>query len=275
MKSHLRPKSKIANVFMLVCIAYFGYPIAFLFFTSTKAPQEFGTTSTLWFGHSFNFFKNLEWLFNANEGIYYIWLKNTIVYSLSGAIGALICSAMAGFAIAVYDFKGVKQIQVIILGLVMVPANTLVLPLFIYFANLNLINTKWAVILPALVAPLGTFLIAYYAKDNLPKELIQAARLDRASEMRIFLQLALPILRPALATVFLLNLVTNWNNYFLPLLMFNDPKLFPLSVGLGTAFGGPGLIMGAFVAMAPILVAFLFLQRYWLKGLNSGSGVHA
>lgn len=275
MKNPFRSKNKVVNIFMGFGIAYFGFPIAFLLFTSTKPPQDFGTTSSLWFGHSFNFFTNLEWLFNSNDGIYYIWLKNTLTYSISGAIGALICSAMAGFAIAVYDFKGVKQIQVIILGLVMIPANTLVLPLFIYFANLNLINTKWAVILPSLVAPLGTFLIAYYAKDNLPKELIQAARLDRASEFRIFWQLALPILRPALATVFLLNLVTNWNNYFLPLLMLNDPKLYPLSVGLGTAFGGPGLVMGAFVAMAPILVAFLFLQRYWLKGLNAGSGVHA
>ena len=141
------------------------------------------------------------------------------------------------------------------------------------FANFNLINTPWSVILPSLVNPLGTFIIAYYAKENLPKELIQAARLDRASEIRIFLQLSIPILRPALATVFLLNLVTNWNNFYLPLLMFNDSKLFPLSVGLGTSYGGPGLIMGAFVAMAPILVAFLFLQRFWLKNITAGSGV--
>ena len=273
MQKVLQPKSKIVNIFLVVSIIYFAIPIMFLFISSTKPPQDFGNTNSLWFGNSFSFFQNLQWLVNSNGGIYVVWLKNTIFYSLSGAIGALLCSAMAGFAIAVYNFRGVRQLQAFILFLVMVPANTLVLPLFIYFANFNLINTPWSVILPSLVNPLGTFIIAYYAKENLPKELIQAARLDRASEIRIFLQLSIPILRPALATVFLLNLVTNWNNFYLPLLMFNDSKLFPLSVGLGTSYGGPGLIMGAFVAMAPILVAFLFLQRFWLKNITAGSGV--
>ena len=108
----------------------------FLFVSSTKPPQDFGNTNSLWFGNSFSFFQNLQWLVNSNGGIYVVWLKNTIFYSLTGAIGALLCSAMAGFAIAVYNFRGVRQLQAFILFLVMVPANTLVLPLFIYFANL-------------------------------------------------------------------------------------------------------------------------------------------
>lgn len=273
MQKGLQPKSKIVNIFLALSIIYFIIPILFLLVNAIKPPQDFGNTFSLWIGHSFSFFQNLEWLVNSNGGIYVVWLKNTVFYSFSGAIGALICSALAGFAISVYEFKGVRQLQAFILFFVMVPANTMVLPLFIYFANFGLINTPWAVILPSLVNPLGTFIIAYYAKENLPKELIQAARLDRASEIRIFLQLSIPILRPALATVFLLNLVTNWNNFYLPLLMFNEVKLYPLSVGLGTSYGGPGLVMGAFIAMAPILVAFLFLQRFWLKNLTAGSGV--
>jgi multiple sugar transport system permease protein len=273
MANVVKPKGKFATLFFIVLTAYFALPIAFLFISATKAPDEFGTTNPFWFGEYLNFFQNIQGIFDSNEGIYLVWLKNSLIYSFSGALGALICSAMAGFAIAIYDFKGIKQIQVLLLAMVMVPANTLVLPLFLYFANLNLVNTPWAVILPSLVNPLGTFLIAYYAKENLPRELISAARLDRASEIRIFLQLAIPILRPALATVFLLNLVLNWNNFFLPLVMLNERKFFPLTVGLGTAYGGPGLVTGSVIAMVPMLVAYLYLQRFWVKGLTAGSGV--
>ncbi len=273
MTNVVKPKSKFASVVLFLLTAYFLLPIAFLLFAASKPPEEFGTTFSLWFGSYFNLFQNIQWVLESNDGIYLIWLKNSLIYTLSGAIGALICSALAGFAIAIYDFKGIKQIQVLLLAMVMVPANTLVLPLFLYFANLNLVNTPWAVILPSLVNPLGTFLIAYYAKENLPRELISAARLDRASEIRIFLQLAIPILRPALATVFLLNIIVNWNNFFLPMVMLNERKFYPLTVGLGTAYGGPGLVAGSVIAMAPMLVAYLYLQRFWVKGLTAGSGV--
>jgi multiple sugar transport system permease protein len=273
MSNVVKPKSKFASVVLFLLTAYFVLPIAFLFFAASKPPEEFGATSPLWFGSYFTLFNNVQWVLESNDGIYLVWLKNSLFYSLSGALGALICSAMAGFAIAIYNFKGVRQTQLVLLALVMVPANTLVLPLFIYFANFNLINTPWAVILPSLVNPLGTFLIAYYAKENLPLELISAARLDRASEIRIFIQLALPILRPVLATVFLLNLVLNWNNYFLPLVMLNEREMYPLTVGLGTSYGGPGLVTGSVIAMAPMLVAYIFLQRFWVKGLTAGSGV--
>jgi multiple sugar transport system permease protein len=146
----------------------------------------------------------------------------------------------------------------------------------------NIVNTPWAVILPSLLNPFAAFLIRVYVIESIPEELIQAARIDRAGEFRIFWQIVLPMLRPALVTVFLFSLVASWNNFFLPLVMLSDNHLYPVTVGLQAWFAQASqesgnsvlynlVITGALVAVLPLIVSFLFLQRYWRGGINAGA----
>ena len=120
-----------------------------------------------------------------------------------------------------------------LLGSVMVPLTALVIPTFILFSNVNLTDTVWAVILPSLLNPFGVYLMQVYAADAVPDELLDAARVDGAGEFKTFLRVALPLLRPAVVTVLLLSIVGTWNNFFLPLAMLANTKLFPITVGLG------------------------------------------
>jgi ABC-type glycerol-3-phosphate transport system permease component len=229
--------------------------------SATKSGYEIETTPWFKFGQSFLLFDNIKMLFTYPGTLYPTWMVNSITYALSSTTIAVVVCTLAGFALAVYTFKGSKLIQGSVLFLAMVPANTLILPLYLMFAGLNLIETPWAVIFPGTVFPLGTFIIYYYLKTTLNYETIDAARLDRASELRIFLKIVLPAAQPAIAIVFLFSFIQNWNSYLLPLIMLSEPELYPLTVGLGTSYGGPTLVIGAFVAMLPVLIVFLFMQR--------------
>jgi multiple sugar transport system permease protein len=163
----------------------------------------------------------------------------------------------------------------------MIPLTALALPTYLLFSKAGLTDTPWAVIIPSLVSPFGVYLMRVYAADAIDDSLLEAARVDGAGEFRIFRQVGLRLLGPGLVTVFLVSLVATWNNYFLPLIMLNSSELYPITVGLAqlqsAASAGGGsqalfstVISGSFVSILPLVVAFLFLQRYWQSGLASG-----
>jgi multiple sugar transport system permease protein len=279
---YLKPKSNTANVLMGLGIFYFIVPILWVVINATKTQPDLFSTFSLWFGDSFNLFNNLHDLFIQDGGIYLVWLKNTASYSITAALGATFISAMAGYSLARFKFKGVDFLQSAVLGLIMVPTTALVLPLYLFFSEINIVNTVWSVILPSLLSPFSAFLIRAYILESIPEELLQAARLDRAGEFRIFIQIVIPMLRPALVTVFLFSLVASWNNFFLPLVMISENKLYPLTVGLqgwfaqaqqesGNAVLFNLVITGALVAVIPLITSFIFLQKYWQGGINAGS----
>ena len=191
----------------------------------------------------------------------------------------------AGYAFAKYAFPGGKALFSIILGAIMIPTTALAIPTYLLFARADLTDTAWAIILPSLVSPFGVYLMRVYAADAVDTSLIEAARVDGVGEIRIFFQVALRLLVPGSVTVLLFGLVATWNNYFLPLIMLNTPEKFPLPVGLAqwqsTASAGSGaqamfstVITGSLVSIIPLVLAFLFLQRYWQSGLSTG-GVKA
>lgn len=134
---------------------------------------------------------------------------------------------MAGYALAKYSFPGRELIFNVVLGGVLVPATALALPLFLLFAYVNLTNTYWSVLLPSIVSPFGVYLSRVFASASVPNELIEAARLDGAGEFRIFWQIARHLMAPALVTIFLFQFVVIWNNFFLPLIMLQNQKLYP------------------------------------------------
>ena len=274
-------RSTLLTVVMWLCVLYFIVPLVWLFMSSTKDNSDLFTTFGLWFGRDFSLFTNIIDVFTYHDGIYLRWALNTMLYAGVSAIGASLLATMAGYAFAKYQFPGSKVLFSITLGAIMIPLTALAIPTYLLFSSAGITNTPWAVILPSLVSPFSVFLMRVYAADAVPDSLIEAARMDGAGDVRIFWQVAIRLLGPGIVTVLLFTLVATWNNYFLPLIMLNSGQLLPLTVGLAqqqaTSAAGGGaqalfstVITGSFVSILPLIVAFLYLQRYWQTGLATG-----
>jgi multiple sugar transport system permease protein len=280
-----RRRNIVGHLFLGVLVLYFLVPIWWLIVASTKDAQGLfaGSSGALWFDSRFNLFANLADLFTYNGGEYLQWLGNSLLYAISGGLGATVIAILAGYGFAKYQFRGRSFTFALLLGSVMVPLTALVIPTFVLLSNLGLTDTIWAVILPSLLSPFGVYLMRVYTADAVPDELLDAARMDGAGEFRMFFQVALPLLRPAVVTVLLLSVVGTWNNYFLPLAMLSTSKLYPITVGIGlweqlaSSNNGGGhslwslIIVGSLVSIIPLIVAFLTLQKYWQGGLALGS----
>ena len=153
----------------------------------------------------------------------------------------------------------------------MVPTTALAVPTFLLFSKIGLTNNPLSIILPSSVSPFGVYLMRIYAESAVPADLIEAARLDGAGELRILRSIALRLLRAGFVTVMIFAFVATWNNYFLPLVMLSEPKMwYPLTVGI-RQLGTTGILIGSLVAIVPMIVAFVFLQRFWQSGLGTGA----
>jgi multiple sugar transport system permease protein len=280
-----RQRTLLPHLFLGILVIYFLIPLWWLFVASTKDVQGLfgGTHGALWFDSRFNLWTNLKELVTYNDGIYLRWIGNSLLYAVTGGLGATVLAVLAGYGFAKFRFAGRRIMLALLLGSVMVPLTALVIPTFVLFSNLNLTDSIWAVILPSLLNPFGVYLMQVYTADAVPDELLDAARVDGAGEIMTFLRVAFPLLRPAVVTVLLLSIVGTWNNYFLPLAMLANTKLFPITVGLGlwqgqaSANNGGGtslwglIIVGSLVSVIPLVIAFLSLQKYWQGGLSIGA----
>ncbi len=275
--------SFVLTVAMLAVLAYFLLPLFWLVIASTKTTSDLFSSFGLWFAERNSLLENIGETLTYDGGIYVGWVRNTIVYAGVAAVGATALATMAGYGFAKFRFRGSNLLTFIVLGAIMVPTTALAIPTYLLFAKVGIVNTPWAVILPSLVSPFGLFLMRVYVQAAVPDELLEAARIDGAGEMRTFLQVVLRSLTPGMVTVLLFTLVATWNNYFLPLIMLNDPDLFPITVGLSQwadlAEGGSGsnpnllalVVTGSLMSILPLMAAFVFLQRYWQSGLSAGS----
>jgi multiple sugar transport system permease protein len=267
----------IAMAVMLVATLYFLTPLWWLFVAATKTRADFTTTAPLWFA-DFALFDNIAALIGYRDGVFLRWLLNSAMYAGVGALLATLFAAMAGYAIAKYTFRGRETLFNVVLGGVLVPATALALPLFLIFSQAGATNTIWAVLLPSLVSPFGVYLSRIYASASVPDEIIEAARIDGAGEVRTFFTVATRLMAPALVTIFLFQFVAIWNNFFLPLIMLRDEGLFPVTLGLyvwNTQVSQiPDIralvVVGSLLSIIPLIVTFLGLQRFWQSGLASG-----
>ncbi len=271
-----------SHALLVVLALYFVIPIWWLFVAATKSTGSLFSSPAFWFDNPGAFFSNVAGLFEHQGGVYWRWLANSFIYAFTAGIGATTIAVLAGYGFAKYRFKGRGFIFGVILGSVMVPLTALVIPTFMLLSEYGLINTGWAVILPSLLNPFGVYLMRVYIQDAVPDELMEAARIDGASEIRTFTTIVVPLLKPAIVTVLLLSVVGTWNNFFLPLAVLTNPDLLPVTVGLNRwlalSNAGAGgeqvwnlITSGAFISVVPLLLSFLFLQRFWQGGLTIGS----
>jgi len=263
---------------MALAAAYFLLPVWWLVVTATKRNGYLFNTNNLWFSH-FDLLGNIRAVFSQDDGIYGRWLLNSLIYAVGGAAAATALAAMAGYALSKYQFRGREAIFNSILGAVLIPAPLFALPLYLMFSKVGLVDTYWAVLIPSTVSPFGVYLARIYSTAAVPDELIDAARIDGAHDVRIFRTIAMPIMTPALVTVFLFQFVTIWSNYLLPSLMLANANLQPVTEGLVNwqAIRGAAIlpynvvITGALISVVPIVAMFLCLQRFWRTGLTTGS----
>ncbi|PJJ65493.1 carbohydrate ABC transporter permease [Compostimonas suwonensis] len=274
-------KSAVLTITLFICAIYFLFPLYWLVVAATKSNGDLFSTFGLWFSGQFNLFDNIATVFTFQDGIFSQWALNTLLYSGVSAVGATFLATLGGYAFAKYEFRGGKILFSAVLGSIMIPASALAIPTYLVFAQIGFVNTPWAIIIPSLVNPFGLYLMRVYAQDAVPVSLMEAARIDGAGEFRIFWQVATRLLTPGIVTVFLFSLVATWNNYFLPLIMLNDQHLYPLTVGLAQwqalSASGSGsqalfstVITGSLISIVPLVVAFLYLQRFWQSGLATG-----
>jgi multiple sugar transport system permease protein len=267
-----RPRKSVAmTALMIVFLIYALVPIAWLLINATKTQADLFSSFGLSFGDSFALWDNIRSTFTYQDGIFLRWLGNTLLYVVVGAGGATLLATLAGYALAKFRFPGRGAYFAVVLGAVAVPGTALAVPTFLLFSQIGLTDTPWAIII----------LIWVYTIDSVPTEILEAARLDGASEMRTFWTISSKLLTPGIVTVALFSIVATWNNYFLPLIMLSDPDWYPLTVGLNQwnaqAQGVSAepifnlVITGSLVTIVPIVAIFIFLQRFWQSGLSAGS----
>jgi multiple sugar transport system permease protein len=272
------PTQVTVMTFLFICAVYFVLPVYWVLVSATKsAPTLFGSFG-LWFAH-FQLGTNLHDLVTTDNGIFLRWLLNSVIYAGVGSVLATAISAAAGFALAKYEFRGREAIFSVVLAGVMVPGTALALPLYLMMSKAGLANSYWSVLLPSLVSPFGVYLSRVYAAAAVPDAIIEAARIDGASEFRLFTRVAAPVMKPALVTIGLFTFVGIWNNFFLPLVMLSSNSLYPLSLGLyvweGETYRAPLFyqltVTGSAVSAVLLILAVISLQRYWRAGLTAGS----
>ncbi|WP_035803684.1 carbohydrate ABC transporter permease [Kitasatospora mediocidica] len=277
-----RPRRSVSVTLLAgLVVLYTVVPLAWLVISATKTQTDLLGSPGIWFSGHFALWDNIRQTLTYDDGIFGRWLLNTLLYVVLGAGGATFLAVLGGYGLAKFGFRGKRTVFALVIGAVAVPTTALAVPTFLMFSKMGLTNTPWAVIIPSLVSPFGLYLMWVFASEAVPTELLEAARVDGAGELRTFFRISLPLLAPGIVTVLLFTVVATWNNYFLPLIMIKDPKWYPLTLGLNawndqaaTAGGQPVfnlVITGSLLTILPLIMAFLLLQRYWQSGLAAGS----
>lgn len=258
-------------------------PIVWIIINSTKTQANIFQSFGFWFARPFEFFHTFANLFRDvdGDGTYSHWFYNTVLYSVVAGVGATVLAALGGYGFARFEFRGSRLFFAVIIAGLLVPITLVAVPLYLVYAKVHLINSIWGMIMPSMVTPVGLYLMRTYVELSIPRELLDAARIDGASEVRIFFRVALPLMVPGLMTVLLLSIAGTWNNYILPLIIFSTNNLFPTTVGMGLWLQHAGnsgdtnlfplLVMGGLITIIPMIALFALLQRYWRGGLLLGS----
>jgi multiple sugar transport system permease protein len=202
-------------------------------------------------------------------------LFNSALLATAVTVLSVLLNAMAGYAFAKLRFPGRGRIFGFLLGALVLPSQVAILPLFLLMRELGLVSSYWGVILPGMATIFGIFLVRQYA-ISIPDELLDAARIDGASEARIFAEIILPLCRPILITLAIFTFLGTWNDFFWPLVVLTDDSKYTLPVALANLFGehvqDTELMMaGSVLTVMPVLLLFLFLQRHYVQGLLMGS----
>jgi multiple sugar transport system permease protein len=275
-------------IVLALFLAFFFLPIVWLVLAPTRTSAQLNHGSALGFGSFAHIGHAFHQVASYEGGAFFIWMKNSLIYSI-GALVLTVGSAIpAGYALARTEFIGRRLLLSITLVVMIIPSTALVLPLFLEMNAVHLVDSAWSVILPMGFFPFGAYLAYIYFSTALPAEVLDSGRVDGCSELRLFRHVALPLARPIVALVSFFGFVASWNNFFLPYVMLPSSSKYPLQVGLQdllastpafnptigggqSAFYLPELAFSVLLAAFPVLLIYLFAQRHLVSGLLAGS----
>ncbi|MFC8075135.1 carbohydrate ABC transporter permease [Streptomyces sp. NPDC057307] len=266
------------NGVLLIAAVYTLFPLIWLVTAATKDAGNLLGGDVFSF-EGFDLGHNLSELTSYQDGIYFQWYGNSLLYAGVGALGCSLVSVAAGYAFDKYRFRGKEKLFALVLLGVLLPSTALSLPLYLLAVETGTVNTYWSVLIPALVNPFGVYLARIFSAGYIPDEALEAARIDGAGELRVFWSIGLRMIMPGFVTIFLFQFTAIWNNFFLPLVMLSDRQLYPLSLGLFNWHSNanadptfyPMVVTGSLLAVTPLIIAFVTLQRHWKAGLTAGS----
>jgi ABC-type glycerol-3-phosphate transport system permease component len=262
----------LTNLILIVIVCVVAVPFVTMVLGSLKPQNEIYSTSIKFLPSKW-YPNNYEKLFG--ETMYVRWYANTMIVALARTVLALLLCTLAGFAFAKYEFRFKKPLFVFVIATFTLPFQVVLVPLYKLTQTLGWVNSYWVMILP-FAAPAFIIFLARQYIVAIPTELLEAARIDGAGELSIFLRIVLPILKPALAVMSILVFNAGWNEYLWPLIVINDQKLFVLNLALPALRGPYGneygtVLAGATLATVPVVAVFVFMQRQFIEGIMAGA----
>ncbi len=268
-------RTSILLFILFVAIAVFTLtPIALLFVSSLRPGTEImrnGLNFSIdWANINLNEYR----LLFSGENYYFTWYINSLVITVVQVVLALFLSACVGYGFAMYEFRFKNLFFTLVLIVMMVPTEVILLPLYRLIVNMGLMNNMWGIILPYLVIPMLVFFFRQYL-SGLPKDYMEAARVDGCSEYGIFIKIFVPLMRPSFAAMGIYQGMSSWNNFLWPMIVTNSITKQTLPVGLQSLMSPYGnnydiLIAGSCFAIIPILILFICFQKYFIEGMTAG-----
>ncbi|QOR70480.1 carbohydrate ABC transporter permease [Ruania alkalisoli] len=272
---------------LLLWAAFAILPMLWLVLAATKSGAALATEHPFAFGSFARVGESWEHLAEFNDGVLYRWLGNTVILTGAQMVLTLVATVPAGYALGACTFRMRKPILMATLGLILLPGGALVLPQFLEMVALGLVGTRWAVILPGAVFPLGLYLTFIYFSSTIGRDVYDAARIDGCSEWKVFLKVAMPLAAPIAALVTFFSFTRNWGEFLLPYIMLSSDD-FPLPVGLAllasvapelnpnsivqSDIGIPEVVLATLLTMLPVLLVLIFAQRIVLRGATIMGG---
>jgi multiple sugar transport system permease protein len=266
-------------------VVFFALPIVWLLIAPTKTSRQLLLDNPFSVGSFATLADNWHQLATFQNGILWTWLGNSAFYAGAALVITLVVTIPAGYALAMNDFRMRRPLLITTLVVMLIPNTALVLPIFLELTTVKLIGSPLAVILPFSFFPFGVYLTYIYFSTSVSRDLLDAARIDGAGEFRVFWRIAMPLAAPVIALVGFFSVVGNWNNYFLPFVMEAGTKS-PIQVGLAELLSNvpsfnpttastitislPELALATIVSIAPVLIIFLFSQRFLVTGMTAG-----
>lgn len=254
--------------------AFFGLPLLWLILAPTRTDYQLLTGEPFAFGSFHHVAVAWQHLDAFDDHVFRRWMENSLLYTFSATAISLVTAIPAGYGLATARFRGRKLLLTLTMVAMIMPATSLVLPIFLELNAVNLIGSPLSVILPFAFFPFGVYLAYIYYATGLPPGLLEAARVDGCGEWRAFLHIALPLAKPLVALVLFFSFLADWTNYFLPYVVLPDPSQFTVQTGLTDMLGGATRgeqALAALIGIAPLALVLAFSQRALVRGLMSGA----
>ena len=251
---------------------FFALPMLWLLLAATKTSDQLINDNPLSFGSWHALRANWHDLTRYQGDVILLWLRNSALYSFAALAITLAVAIPAGYAMAMTEFRGRRTLLIATLVVMLMPNATLVVPLFLETNAVHLVGSMWSIILPYAFYPFGIYLTYMYFNTTLPRDLLDAARIDGCTEFGVFRRVALPLAAPVVALVGFFSFVANWTNYYLPYVLLPESNQLPVQVGLAIlGVSKPELALATLLAITPVLAVFLFSQRFLVAGILAGA----